>query len=190
MLVFCHDSDPAGEACLETVQNVAQEYRGKFIFITVSHQELHLYHLFGIKVGSAHPQIVILNITNEHDLKRYVLDEDAFTLMESKKPTLDEGKKKVATSSLLTEERLRLFLGMYLAGEIKPFYRSEESTQTTTDDGAEQVVSSSEGGIEGETDAERLAKEELLPTRVTSLTLREKVIDNTESVLLFITAPW
>lgn len=188
--MFCHDSDPSGEECLDTVQSIAPEYRGKFIFVTVSHQELHLYHTFGIKIGTTHPQIVVLNVTDEHELQKYVLDSEAFKLMDSS--ASDNSIKQSAKKDTLTKENLRQFLGMYMDGMLLPFYRSEENDKSSKKSGetvADEETSSSEG-VDGETEAERAERQDLLPVRVTSLTLKEKVIDNTESVLFFITAPW
>lgn len=187
--MFCHDSEPIGEACLETVNHIAPEYRGTFLFVTISHQELHLYHTFGIKIGSPHPQIVILNITNEHDLKKYVLDHETYSTMAGENSEVVEGvPPKSLNSFTLTEDRLRQFLDMYIAHELRPFYRSEESVTGTMKQ--EQSQPSTPEGVVGETDEERSQRELLLPIRVTSKTLRERVIDNTESVLLFITASW
>jgi hypothetical protein len=179
-----------GESCLKVVRNIASAYRGIFLFVSVSHQELHLYHTFGIKIGTIHPQIVILNITNEKELDKYVLDHDMFVRMSEKDSIPDESELK---DLVITEEKLHKFLQMYLSKELVPYYRSEEDAVAAGVAGGDEETIAGENspsGLDGESEEERIRREGLLPVHVTSRTLREKVIENTETVLLFVTAPW
>jgi hypothetical protein len=209
-LVFCDGSDTQGEACLKVVRKVAPVYRGTFLFVSVSHQELHLYHTFGMKIGTPHPQIVILNITNDHEMTKYVLNYDSYALMNQKdEETVMATKNKDATSShSLTEDTLHQFLNMYLSKELIPFYRSEENVpfsaegsergseasaavDASTDKDTDSSTSDGTEGSESESEEEqREMASSLLPLRVTSLTLAHRVVASTETVLLFITAPW
>lgn len=81
---------------------------------------------------------MILNLSNEVDLKKYVLDSNMYALMSSQDPHQrnvedSEQVKEKAVSVILTEEILHQFLKMYLSDELLPFYRSEEMTPASLD---------------------------------------------------------
>lgn len=204
VLVFCDDSEARGKECLQVIRNIAPSYRGNFLFVSVSHQELHLYHTFGVKIGAESAvQIVVLNITDEHEVEKFVLDHEAYASMHVSKTGQGDGDDDVSTegealSTELTEEKLNIFLWMYLSGDLYPSYRSEENAPITDDEAPTDETSSlSESNTASTISEERggdtekqQQRQDLLPVHVTSLTLKDKVVHNPESVLLFITAPW
>ena len=148
-----------------------------------------MYHTFGINIGSSHPQIMVLNITDEHQPEKYLLNHDVYALIARR--TGDEAwDDKNGKLPVLTDETLHVFLKMYLKTEIPTYYRSEENSPANVE-GADAADESSADAIpDGETDEEKQQREGLLPVHVTSLSLKEKVVLNPETVLLFITAPW
>lgn len=162
MLVFCDASDTLGKACLEQVEMIAPLYRGTFLFVSVSHQELHLYHTFGIKIGTPHPQLVILNITNDQELTKFVLDADTFTAMSQQDSQNDnaEGfaqiKKDRDGTFLLTEDAIHRFLKMYLSNDLLPYYRSEENAHASVaDSSVEEENSGDKDAVATSVDQER-----------------------------------
>lgn len=73
VLIF-HDLNERSQRVLAMMEPIADMYKGELIFITVNNFEHHLFQFFGVESTSV-PELIIVDMENEFNMKRFVFME-------------------------------------------------------------------------------------------------------------------
>ena len=103
VLVF-HDSHERSSKTLQVLEGISASVRGRLVFVTIPSTEHQLMQYFGLDISSL-PELVIADMTDEANMRRYNYKD--FLLL-----------KSISPKHRLQEGHLRTFIEEYLSGKL------------------------------------------------------------------------
>jgi thiol-disulfide isomerase/thioredoxin len=117
-----------GSLLLHVIAQVAQEYRGKAVFIHVPTSEYHLYRLFEMPNPSDEsfvPKIIILNLTDPGAMLKYVMNSKPISAA-IEDLALIHRKPDVPQWRIIDfRQQLQTLMSDFFAGKLSPSHTSE-----------------------------------------------------------------
>lgn len=149
VLIF-HDLNERSQRVLAMMEPIADMYKGELIFITVNNFEHHLFQFFGVESTSV-PELIIVDMENEFNMKRFVFMEflrtTSSTFGEAATQGAEKGKEEEAEKrgrsplegivapdgttfrpkeDPISEQTVRKFLDFFLEGQLTRSLFSED----------------------------------------------------------------
>lgn len=117
-----------GSSFLQVVSQVAQEYRGKAVFIHVPTTEYHLYRMFDMPNPSDEsfvPRIMILNLTDPGVMAKYVMDSKPISDAVEDLALIRRKSDVPQWRIIFFREQLQAFMNNFYLGKLNPSQMSE-----------------------------------------------------------------